>query len=195
MGNKQGGGSSQKLSSKDLVELEKLSSFPKKQIQVWYKTFLEENPSGLLSKEAFIKDNTQQFGLSKECWEYFYNALDKDKNGNIDFKEWLVGMYIHQKGTLDEKLELAFKVYDLDGNGFIDESELLKLAENIHKFVDLGSQHDASHGQTPQERVKYLLSLMDENKDGKISFEEFSKGVKKDKEISEGLRSCVFRVI
>jgi hypothetical protein len=113
---------------------------------------MQENPSGTLSKEQFIADNMKQFGLSRECWEYFYNALDKviliffffssffrhhlfgltlgfkDASGNIDFKEWcdplilppckkniiiisymcvirLIGMYIHQKGSLDEKLD------------------------------------------------------------------------------------------
>lgn len=86
-----------------------------------YKTFLLENPSGVLSKDQFIADNMKQFGLSRECWEFFYSALDKvcnilpdsrltyrtpkDKNGNIDFREWLIGMYIHQKGSLDEKLD------------------------------------------------------------------------------------------
>ncbi len=42
-----------------------------------HKTFMTENPTGALSKEQFIADNMKQFGLSRECWEYFYNALDK----------------------------------------------------------------------------------------------------------------------
>jgi len=184
-----------KLGKKDLDELERLSTFPKKQIEEWYKTFMQENPSGTLSKEQFIADNMKQFGLSRECWEYFYNALDKDASGNIDFKEWLIGMYIHQKGSLDEKLDLAFKVYDLDGNGFIEREELMKLATQIHKYVDLSQQHKKNKGQTPEERVTYLLNLMDQNKDGKISAQEFRDGVKKDPEIAEGIKSCVFRVI
>jgi len=185
------------LPKKDLEEMEKLcnSTFSKNQIKDWYTVFLQENPNGLLSKEAFINDNTRQFGLSRECWEYFYNALDKDGNGNIDFKEWLVGMYVHQHGTLEQKLELAFKVYDIDGNGFIERHELLKLAESIHKFVDLGQQHAPQQGQTPEERVTYLINLMDKNGDGKISLQEFVQGVKEDKEMSEGLQSCVFKVI
>lgn len=76
----------------------------------------------------------KQFGLSRECWEFFYSALDKvrnilavsrlmrrtpkDKNGNIDFREWLIGMYIHQKGSLDEKLDRTSCIppYDLLGS-------------------------------------------------------------------------------
>jgi Ca2+-binding EF-hand superfamily protein len=152
-------------------------------------------------------------------------------------------MYIHQKGSLDEKLDrmisvyfnfssfsslyfiVAFKVYDLHGNGFIEREELMKLATQIHKYVDLSQQHkknkgkysislllffaamrcgsSSSHlislspllGQSPEERVTYLLNLMDQNKDGKISQQEFREGVKKDPEIAEGIKSCVFRVI
>jgi hypothetical protein len=66
---------------------------------------MAENPSGMLSKEQFIQDNIKHFGLvrhwvifqawltdlqGRECWEYFYDALDKDKSGHIDFKEWYV---------------------------------------------------------------------------------------------------------
>lgn len=43
--------------------------------------------------------------------------------------------------------EVAFKVYDLDGNGFIERHELLKLAETIHKFVDLSQQHAPKQGE------------------------------------------------
>ena len=31
------------------------------------------------------------------------------------------------KGTMDEKLDLAFKAYDLDGNGVIDKEELFQI--------------------------------------------------------------------
>jgi Ca2+-binding EF-hand superfamily protein len=34
---------------------------------------------------------------------------------------------------------VAFKVYDIDGNGFIERHELLKLAEAIHKARVLAS--------------------------------------------------------
>ncbi len=82
----------------------------------------------------------------------------------------LIGMYIHQKGTVDEKLDrmflfslwiirmliirlllsyiVAFKVYDLDGNGFIEREELMKLAGAIHKYVDLSQQHKKNKGKT-----------------------------------------------
>lgn len=50
-------------------------------------------------------------------------------------------------------------------------------------------------GQTPAERVEYLIKLMDTDGDGKISLAEFKAGVKKDPEIAEGVKSCVFRVI
>ena len=60
-----------------------------------------------------------------------------------------------------------------------------------------GGSHSAPFvaGQTPEQRVNYLMNLMDTNKDGKISFEEFKAGVAKDPEIGEGIKSCVFRVI
>ena len=36
---------------------------------------------------------------------------------------------------------------------------------------------------------------MDTDGDGRISFDEFKAGVRKDPEIADGIRTCIFRVI
>jgi len=181
------------LSKRDLTDLQQLSNFSKAEINSWYKTFIAQNPSGMLSKETFVADNMRHFGLSRECWEYFYTALDKDGNGSVDFKEWLIGMYIHQNGTVEEKLELAFKVYDIDGNGFIEPHELRKLAESISKFADMSAASSAAaRSSNPEERVSFLMNLMDADKDGKISFEEFKECIMKDEQIKTSISRSVF---
>lgn len=44
-----------------------------------------------------------------------------------DYREFLVGMSIMMHGSYHDRLELAFRAYDLDGNGVIDHHEFIKL--------------------------------------------------------------------
>lgn len=58
----------------------------------------------------------------------------------------------------DEKIIMAFKHLDFDESGFIERSEIIKL---------LGVDNESV--------VDYILSLVDINNDGKISFSEFKE--------------------
>jgi len=67
-----------------------------------------------------------------------------------------------QNKKLEDDMRQAFKVFDIDGNGTIDEKELRatmnKLGENLS---------DAD--------VKAMIHAADKNGDGKIDYEEFIK--------------------
>lgn len=98
------------------------------------------------------------------------NNVDVDGNGSVDFDEFLKMMSksdcrrVHEgeseKKTEADEMRQAFRVFDIDGNGFIDANELkitmFNLGENL-------SDKD----------LKQMLKLADKNKDGKIDYEEF----------------------
>ena len=51
--------------------------------------------------------------------------LDTDASQTIDFKEFILGLSaFSSKGNKEEKLKFAFKVYDMDRDGFISNGEL-----------------------------------------------------------------------
>ena len=53
------------------------------------------------------------------------NEVDKDGTGSIDFPEFLTMMSLKiNEENAEEELREAFKVFDGDGNGFIDRREL-----------------------------------------------------------------------
>ncbi|KNC69992.1 hypothetical protein SARC_17485, partial [Sphaeroforma arctica JP610] len=50
-----------------------------------------------------------------------------DGSGSIDFRELVCGLSVLCKGSQEEKIEYAFKGYDLDNSGYITRDELRKM--------------------------------------------------------------------
>jgi len=65
-----------------------------------------------------------------------------------------------QRRTEEAELRQAFKVFDMDSNGFIDANELKITMFNLGE--NLGDKD-----------IKHMIKLADKNKDGKIDYEEF----------------------
>lgn len=51
--------------------------------------------------------------------------FDEDGGGDVDFQEFVSGLSaFSSKGNKEQKLRFAFKVYDIDRDGFISNGEL-----------------------------------------------------------------------
>ncbi|ORY87046.1 neuronal calcium sensor Ncs1-like protein [Protomyces lactucae-debilis] len=177
-----------KLSHDDLVALQKQTYFNRKELNQWYKGFLKDCPSGQLTKEEFQKIYKQffPFGDPSSFADYVFNVFDNDKNGTIDFKEFICALSVTSRGEMDEKLIWAFQLYDIDNNGFITYDEMLKIVEAIYKMV--GSMVKLPEDEdTPEKRVTKIFGMMDKNKDGELTLEEFREGSKRDPTICAAL--------
>ncbi|KAL1484242.1 hypothetical protein MTO96_032688 [Rhipicephalus appendiculatus] len=87
--------------------------------------------------------------------------VDTDGDGTVDFREFLAMMTKKSRSadTVDEIRE-AFRVFDRDGNGYINATELR------HVMTTLGEK-------LTDEEVDDMMRVADKDGDGRINYEEF----------------------
>jgi hypothetical protein len=81
-------------------------------IREWHQNYREDCPEGLLDKDTIIKiyDEILPCGNSKEFVDQIFRIFDKDGDGYIDFKEFMLATDMTASGSPEEKLRWAFKV-------------------------------------------------------------------------------------
>ena len=122
------------------------------------KTSIDKNMLGLLTK------NLGQNYRPEEL-ERLMEEVDEDGNGKIEFEEFLMAM--ENKSKEDEyTIKQAFAILDRNDNGYITPNDLR------HAMICLGEIYSL-------EEITEMLSLVDEDQDGVINFQEFNKLVKK----------------
>ena len=96
--------------------------------------------------------------ISENDVQRLFSKIDVDKNGKIDYTEFLAATIQKANYLKKEKLYEAFCKFDIDNSGFITTDELLK----------------ALKAEKSQEKeVEQLIKAVDKNGDGKIDYKEF----------------------
>ena len=109
--------------------------------------------------------------------------FDDDGNGEVDFKEFIQGVsQFSVKGDKNSKLRFAFRIYDIDNDGYISNGELFQvgllpffykwLKFLIFQVLKMMVGNNLKDTQLQQIVDKTIL-FADKDDDGKISFEEF----------------------
>lgn len=58
---------------------------------------------------------------------FLFNAFDIDRNGSIRFEDFVIGLSVLLRGSITEKLNWAFNLYDINKDGYITKEVRLRL--------------------------------------------------------------------
>lgn len=116
-----------------------------------------------------------------------FRTFDKDNDGFLSVKEWIAGLSVLLRGTLDEKMKYCFTVYDLNSDGYISRDEMFHLLRN--SLTRQPNEEDPDEGI--KDLVEITLKRMDHDHDGKLSLMDFVKAVKEENLLLEAFGLCL----
>ncbi|XP_017285286.1 guanylyl cyclase-activating protein 2 [Kryptolebias marmoratus] len=157
-------------------------------IQGLYRKFTSECPSGNLHLHEFKKF----FGVNSKSREeelvfaeIVFRSFDTNKDGKLDFIEFVAAVNLIFRGKLVDKLKWSFKVYDRDGNGTLTRQEVRHIVNIITKIK---RQDDSNVAENIEDICDRIFEMVDKNKDSEICLEEFIEGAEKDPWLMEQLK-------
>uniref|UniRef100_A0A673T434 EF-hand domain-containing protein n=1 Tax=Suricata suricatta TaxID=37032 RepID=A0A673T434_SURSU len=114
-----------------------------------FSLFDKDGDGTITTKELGTVRRSQGQNPIEATLQDMINEGDADRNGTIDFPEFLTMMARKMKDTdSEEEISEAFQVFDKDGNGYISAAEL-------------------------HEEVDEMIREADINGDGQVNYEEF----------------------
>uniref|UniRef100_A0A2P2IDC6 Calcineurin B subunit n=1 Tax=Hirondellea gigas TaxID=1518452 RepID=A0A2P2IDC6_9CRUS len=171
------------ISESDVQELKVQSNFTEEELKKLHRRFqkLDLNNNGTLSTSEFLEiPALEQNPLVHRVISIF----DDDESGEVDFREFINALSIFAgQDNHKEKLIFAFKLYDVNKDGFISNGDLFTVLKTM-----VGDNLDDLQ---LQQLVDRTILQADKDKDGKLSFVEFTEMVK-DSGIEEKLTLDVF---
>ncbi len=148
--------------------------------RVWYNT----HPSGLVNMQQFTRYATEFLQLPEDAEEHIdrmFALLDRNKDGQLSFTELALALATLARGTTEEKLELGFRLNDLNGDGYISGEEVWKA---VHVLWLAGGEHWQQldlQGAGDNELAKAFLRMADTDGDMRISMEEYKVAALRDR--------------
>ncbi|XP_033097882.1 EF-hand calcium-binding domain-containing protein 1-like [Anneissia japonica] len=114
-------------------------------------------------------------------------AFDTDADSCVNLSEWILGLSVFLRGTLEETIVFCFNVYDLNGDGFISKEEMFHLLKN--SLVKQPTEEDPDEGI--RELVDISIKKMDGDRDGRLSLQDFASAVREDSLLLEAFGQCL----
>lgn len=155
-------------------------NFDRRELRELLKTWRANNPSGKVSKDQiltfFLSHLPAGNSPDEALLEELVASLDANHDGNIDFREAVLGLSAFMRGRPEEKVHMLFAALDVDSSGSVSKDEL-RIA--LHK------QFRTSHisENDLDEKIKTVFSKADLDGDGTLSLSELLNLVDSDPEL------------
>ncbi|NXS54286.1 EFCB1 protein, partial [Brachypteracias leptosomus] len=139
-------------------------------------------------RNMFRNTLNSTFGLMDDViTDRVFRSFDRDNDNCISVVEWVEGLSVFLRGTLEERIKYCFEVYDLNGDGYISREEMFQMLKN--SLLKQPLEEDPDEGI--KDLVDIALKKMDHDHDGRLSFTDFEKAVRDENLLLEAFGPCL----
>merc|ERR1712018_824965 len=126
-----------------------------------YRGFKTECPTGLITDEAFHGIYSRFFpqGANVSSYShYVFSTLDHEDSGIITFEDFVIGLSILVRGTMEEKVRWMFTLYDQDRDGYISREEMEDVVGSVFDLMGRTSDPILEE-EVINSRVDYIFEV------------------------------------
>lgn len=172
-------------------EIQKLTAktkFSRKEIQLMYRGFKQECPTGMVDEDSFKHIFSQFFpqGDASNYAHYVFNTIKQKNTGKISFEDFLNILSKVSRGSIEEKLQWVFGLYDLNGDGCISKAEMTDVVTSIYEMLGRATI-PLVDDSSAKDHVEKIFHQIDANKDGVVTIEELVQWCSRDENILKSL--------
>eukprot|EP01122_Echinamoeba_exundans_P009822 TRINITY_DN3538_c0_g1_i1.p1 TRINITY_DN3538_c0_g1~~TRINITY_DN3538_c0_g1_i1.p1 ORF type:complete len:1064 (+),score=289.89 TRINITY_DN3538_c0_g1_i1:121-3312(+) len=159
-------------------DLEMRTHFGKAELEQLYSDWVKNaSADGQVNRQQF-ETGMIALGITDPLIiEQNFSAFDQNRDGLIDFREFVCGLSTVLRGDTEERLRFMFKSYDLADRGYLTREEIYKI---FHASLVTADGKHASDAEI-RRQVESTFAEIDADGDGKLSYEEFKHAVETQK--------------
>ncbi|KAF2353430.1 EF-hand domain [Trinorchestia longiramus] len=172
----------------ELDKLTRTTLFTRREIQLIYRGFKQECPTGMVDEDGFKKIFAQFFPLgdASKYAHYVFNTFKHNHLGQISFEDFLTALSTVSRGSTQEKLQWIFGLYDVNHDGIISKKEMEDVVTAIYEMLGRSTNPQVDEA-TPKHHVDKVFRLIDSNNDGTITIEELADFISQDETALQSL--------
>ncbi|KAG5441534.1 EF-hand calcium-binding domain-containing protein 1 [Clonorchis sinensis] len=146
-----------------------------------------KRPFANLDRLKFRETLHHLFNLTDDLLlDGIFRAFDYSSEGGISPLNWIKGLSVFLRGTLEEKALFAFKAYDFNSDGILTREEMFLLLKS--SLVKQPTEDDPDEGI--RDLVDIVFKRLDMDRDGRVIFQDFLTAVQDDPLLLEILGPC-----
>ncbi|EGD74005.1 hypothetical protein PTSG_05703 [Salpingoeca rosetta] len=177
---------------KEMEALSKATHFSEEEVQRLINFFETVASNGKLDRNAFRDVLHEHFNLTEaSMMDRLFRAFTNSAESTINKHDWVMGMSLLLRGTLDEQIDFVYRVYTNSAEDYatkpISRDTMFFLLKNT--MVKIQNEEERDEGI--KELVDLVLKKMDVDHDGKLSLQDYRESVMKDPLLLEALGDCL----
>uniref|UniRef100_A0A8D9ALP1 Kv channel-interacting protein 1 n=1 Tax=Cacopsylla melanoneura TaxID=428564 RepID=A0A8D9ALP1_9HEMI len=173
-----------------LQALSKATNFTEAEIKRIYRNFKAECPSGVVREDTFKGIYSQFFPQGANVSQYahyVFKTMDHTQTGLLSFEDFVQGLSVLSRGSVEEKLRWTFTLYDINGDGRITRDEMTNIVTAIYELMGKFAETVLEDGSVTN-RVDSVFKKMDKNQDGVVTLDEFLECCLNDEDIQRSIQ-------
>jgi len=180
------------ITEEDLDYIAQHTSVSREDVSSRFDAFIKHHPDGKINRKEFRSMITTCYPDMTNCKKlekHIFRMYDTDGDGTIDFREFMVLLYIMSSGTPEENLGQIFRIFDKNNDGSITRDEMQRIVKDLYDLfnTDKRKLSKAERRRSSVAMANTAFEEMDANSDGQVTKEEFMEACRAHEKISNML--------